>query len=643
MKRKVYLEGLPLSEATEKWEEKLNTSGLQPTPPESVRVIDSLGRVTAEAVFAKVSSPFYHSAAMDGFAVRFSDTFGADETRPVSLRIGAEALPVDTGDPIPEGFNAVIMIEDVNIIKKDTNEFIEIIEPATPWQHVRTIGEDIVETEMIVPQNHRIRPVDIGALLAGGHTEISVRRRPVIAILPTGDELVEPGETLNVGNIIEFNSRVLEGMIKEDGCDSLRYEIIPDDIEILKARITESLEKVDVVLINAGSSAGSEDYTASAIAGLGEVIVHGVGIKPGKPVILGLVKGKPVFGIPGYPVSMYITYNIFVRPLLYRLQGLSIPEPDKIKAILSRNISSSLGQEEFIRVKLGHVNNKIIATPVSRGAGVVMSLVRADGILRIPPLSEGIGAGSEVEIDLIRRPDEIKNTIVCIGSHDNTLDILSNFLRKKYPQFTLSSAHVGSMGGIMAIKRGEAHIAGTHLLDEATGEYNIPFLKRLMPDIKINLINLVYRDQGLIVKKGNPKGIKSFEDLIRDDVIFINRQRGSGTRLLTDKALREYGIDPSKIKGYEREEYTHMGVASAVLTGIADVGVGILSAARALNLDFIPVAKERYDLVIPLDFIESNPIRALLDIIRSDRDFKETVLALGGYDCSDMGKIIWSS
>lgn len=643
MKRKVYLEGLPLSEAIQRLEERLRDAGFQPTPPESVRVIDSLGRVTAEAVFARVSSPFYHSAAMDGFAVRFSDTFGADETRPVSLRIGAEAIPVDTGEPLPEGFNAVIMIEDVNMTKRDGNEFIEITEPATPWQNVRTIGEDIVETEMIVPQNHRIRPVDIGAMLAGGHSYIKVRRKPVVAIMPTGNELIEPGTTLNVGNIIEFNSRVLEGMLREDGCEPLRYEIIPDDIEILKEKITESLDRADIVLINAGSSAGSEDYTASVISGLGDVIVHGVGIKPGKPIILGLVKGKPVFGIPGYPVSMYITYNLFARPLLYRLQGLSVPETDKIRAILSRNISSSLGQEEFIRVKLGYVNDKIIATPVSRGAGVIMSLVRADGILRIPSLSEGLGVGSEIEIELIRRRDEIKNTIVCIGSHDNTLDILSNFLRKKYPQFTLSSAHVGSMGGIMAIKRGEAHLAGTHLLDEDSGEYNIPFLKRLVPDTKINLLNLVYRDQGLIVKKGNPKGIKNFEDLLRDDVIFINRQRGSGTRLLTDKALKEHGIEPSKIKGYEREEYTHMGVASAVLTGIADVGVGILAAARALNLDFIPIAKERYDLVIPLAFFESNAIKALLDIIWNDIDFRNTVLGLGGYDCSDMGKIIWSS
>lgn len=644
MKKTVYLQSLPLREATERWEQRLRDLGCcKPTPPETVRVIDSLGRITAEAVFAKVSSPFFHSAAMDGFAVRFSDTFGANETSPLILKIGQEAYPVNTGDPIPEGFNAVIMIEDVNIIRKGNDEFIEIIEPATPWQHVRTIGEDIIETELIIPQNHRIRPVDIGAMLAGGHVEIKVRKRPLIAIVPTGDELVEPGRDMKIGNIIESNSRVLEGMIIEDNCEPLRQDILPDNLELIKEKIIDLTEKADVLIINAGSSAGSEDFTATAIRELGEVIVHGVGIKPGKPVILGLVRNKPVFGIPGYPVSTYITYNLFVRPLLYRLQGLSVPEPEMISATLSRNISSTLGQEEFVRVKVGYVKDKVIATPVSRGAGVIMSLVRADGILRVPSLSEGIGAGSEVEIELIRRRDEIKNTIVCIGSHDNTIDILSNFLRKRYPQFTLSSAHVGSMGGIMAIRRGEAHIAGTHLLDEDSGEYNIPFIRRLLTGIRVNLINLVYREQGLIVKKGNPKGIKGFEDLIRDDVIFINRQRGSGTRLLTDKELKVRGIDPSGIKGYGREEYTHMGIASAVLTGIADVGVGILAAARALDLDFIPVAKERYDLIIPSDFMELTPVKALLEVLWEDLNFRNTVMSLGGYDCTDMGRIIWSN
>ncbi len=644
MKRKVYLEGLPLIEAIERWEKRLaDLKCLKEIQTETIKVIDSLGRISAEAVFARVSSPFFHSAAMDGYAVRFTDTFGANENHPVRLRIGERAYPVDTGDPMPEGFDAVIMIEDVHVVRKGNDEYIEIIEPVTPWQNVRTIGEDIVESELIIPENHRIRPVDIGAMLGGGHTEIKVRKKPVVSIIPTGDELIEPGMPMRLGNIIEFNSRVLEGLVKEDRGEPIRYNIVPDDIELLKERILDAIERADLCIINAGSSAGSEDFTSSAINELGEVNVHGVGIKPGKPVILGIVRGKPVFGIPGYPVSMYITYNLFVRPLIYRLQGLSVPEPIRTKAVSSRNIPSSLGQDEFIRVKVGYVKDRIIATPVTRGAGVIMSLVRADGVVRIPSLSEGIGAGTEIEVELLRRPEELKNTVVCVGSHDNTIDILANFLRKKYPGFSLSSAHVGSMGGIIAIKGGEAHIAGTHLLDEDSGEYNIPFLKRFLPDVKLRLINLVYREQGLIVKKGNPKGIKGFEDLVREDIAFINRQRGSGTRLLTDKCLNERGIIPSSIKGYEKEEYTHMAVASAVLTGLADTGMGILAAARALNLDFIPVAKERYDLIIPIDFLELESLRAVLDIICNDEDFKRTVLSLGGYDCSDMGKIIWES
>ncbi|MEW6410152.1 MAG: substrate-binding domain-containing protein, partial [Nitrospirota bacterium] len=241
----------------------------------------------------------------------------------------------------------------------------------------------------------------------------------------------------------------------------------------------------------------------------------------------------------------------------------------------------------------------------------------------------------------LRSRSEIANTIVCIGSHDNTLDLLSNSLKKKFPKLSLSSAHVGSLGGLMAIKRGEAHLGGTHLLDEETGEYNIPFIKRLIPEKKIVLVNLVYREQGLLVPKGNPKNIKGFEDLTREDVTFINRQAGAGTRLLTDKHLRELGIDPKDVKGYTHEEYTHMGVASAVLTGVTDTGLAILASAVALSLDFIPVAKERYDLAIPREFLNTDMIQKLLSIIMEDKEFRNHVLSLGGYDISDMGKIMY--
>ncbi|MBI5073937.1 MAG: molybdopterin biosynthesis protein [Nitrospirae bacterium] len=643
MKKGIYIENTPLEKALQLWQEGLSEQISVPLPAESVLVQEALGRVTAEAVFARVSSPFYHSAAMDGFAVRFSDTFGASETGPKSLLLPLDAVYVDTGDPIPDGFNAVIMIEDVNRMVKDGQDAIEIIEPVTPWQHVRVIGEDIVVTELILTEGHRIRPVDIGAMLSGGHTEILVRRRPRVAVIPTGTELVEPGQPLVKGSIIEFNSRILSSLVEQWGGRPVRFGPVPDDKEQITETLRKACELYDVIVINAGSSAGSEDYTAKAIASLGRVLLHGVNIKPGKPVILGLVMGKPVLGIPGYPVSAYITFNLFGKELIHALQGIEAPPAEVMKAKLSRQVASSLGQEEFLRVKLGKVGQNIIATPVSRGAGVLMSLVRADGFVRVPSMSEGYGAGTEVDVEMLREKSEIENTIVCIGSHDNALDLLANRLRKLYPKYSLSSAHVGSMGGIIALKKGEAHIAGTHLLDETTGEYNVAFLQRFLDDRNMLLINLVYREQGFMVTKGNPKHIRDFEDLLRADVCFINRQGGSGTRLLTDKHLKERGIFPGQIKGYDREEYTHMGVASAVLTGIADIGMGILAAANALGLDFIPIAKERYDLAIPKDFALIPQIGAMLDIIRNDSEFRLSVEKLGGYDVSDMGAIMYES
>ncbi|MBE0427037.1 MAG: molybdopterin biosynthesis protein [Nitrospirae bacterium] len=651
MLRDIYLESTPLREALSEWTERLNSEGLlRPLPSETIKIIDSLRRVTAEAIIAKISSPFYHSSAMDGYAVRFVDTFGASERSPKRLKIGEQAVYVDTGDPMPDVFNAVIMIEDINIVKcpltndlsaNSSEEYIEIISPATPWQNVRVIGEDIVATELIIPENQRIRPVDTGAMLASGHTEIKVRRKPKVAIIPTGTEIVEPGTELKKGDIIEYNSRILGNIVSEWGGEYIRYRIIPDNLKELKTAILDVHGKCDLIVVNAGASAGSEDFSAKALKELGEIILHGVSIKPGKPVILGLVKGKPVLGIPGYPVSAFITFNLFARPLIYKWQGLDVREPEMLKAKVSRQIASTLGQEEFLRVKVGKVGDNFIATPISRGAGIIMSLVRADGFVRIPAMSEGIGAGTEADVELIRSKDDIENTIVCIGSHDNALDLLANILKKRYPKYSLSSAHVGSMGGLIALKRNEAHITGTHLLDEETGEYNVPFIKRLLSDKKVLLINLVYRQQGLLVLKGNPKKIKGFEDLTRQDVVFVNRQAGAGTRLLTDKCLRELGILEKDVKGYEREEYTHMAVASAVLTGVADTGLGILAAARALDLDFIPVAKERYDLAIPYEFFKTDMIQNLIGIIREDEEFKRMVLGLGGYDISDIGKIMY--
>jgi putative molybdopterin biosynthesis protein len=478
-------------------------------------------------------------------------------------------------------------------------------------------------------------------MISGGNAMVRVRKRPVVAVIPTGSEIVEPGAPLETGNIIDSNSYMIGSLVEQWGGEYIRNEIAPDNKERLMGIVSKSVEKSDVVVIIAGASAGTRDFTPNVVEELGTVFVHGISIKPGKPVLLGMIKEKPVIGLPGYPVAAYMTFEFFGKPLIRHLLGVEPERPEILMAKLSRPVASSLGQEEFLRVKVGKVGDNYVATPVGRGAGALMTLQRADGIIQVPSMNEGVAPDTEVEVSLIRSKSEINNTVVSIGSHDNTLDVLANFLKRKFPSYSLSSAHVGSMGGLMAIKKSEAHIAGTHLLDEITGEYNIPFVKKLLKDVPLKLINLVYRQQGLIVPKGNPKNIAKINDLTRNDVVFINRQPGSGTRLLTDKCLKDTCIDKNNIKGYDKEEYTHMGIASAVASGSADTGMGILTAAIALDLEFIPVAKERYDLVIRDDYLESPMMKAFLQIISSDKEFRDAVTSLGGYDVSDMGKVIY--
>ena len=639
MDRNIYIDNMNLDEALELWEHRLSAAGcLTPMDPEIIAVDQALGRITAEPVFARLSSPFYNAAAMDGIGVCFQDTIGASEATPVRLSLHKQFEWVNTGNVLPDKFDAVIMVEDVQPIDDNT---IEIIAPVTPWKHVRTIGEDIVTTELILPDGHRIRPIDLGALLATGLTEIKVRKIPTVLVIPTGSELVQPGEPLQPGNIIEFNSRVLDGYLIEWGVQAERSPIVTDKPAALKKAIIDAVDRYDLVIVNAGASAGSRDHTAGVIKELGDIVLHGVNIKPGKPVILGIVKGKPVIGLPGYTISAVITLNLFVRNLADTLLGMQSPPAKTLEATLARPLSSKLGVEEFIRVKLGQVGDIMMATPAGRGAGAVMSLVQADGFLRVPAHSEGIGPGEKVKIELLRDEHEIQNTLVFIGSHDNILDVLANLLHRQRPICRLSSAHVGSMGGIMAIKRSEAHLAGTHLLDEETGEYNIPYIKKFLPDIPLQLINLTFREQGLLVPRGNPLDIKGFQDLARREVRFINRQRGAGTRLLTDMHLGRLGISPEQVNGYEREEYTHMNVASAIASNNADTGLAIRAAALALDLDFIPVAQERYDLILPKAFLHDPKVIALVQTIRENEEFRRTVAGLGGYDLRDCGMVIY--
>jgi putative molybdopterin biosynthesis protein len=634
----IYVSNKPLSEAKELWQAALQEHGFYTRErQEIIDVDDSLGRITAEPVFARRSSPSYNAAAMDGIAVHFTDLAGASEASPLRLT-NKKFIPVNTGNAIPEGFNAVVMIEDVHYLSATE---VELHMPATPWQHVRTIGEDIVATELILPEGHKIRAIDQGAMLATGITQVKAQRPPKAHVIPTGSELIQPNREPQPGQIIEFNSRILAGYLNEWGAVASRGLPVVDSPDILKETLIAAAAENDFVVLNAGASAGTRDYSAKVLAEIGQVIVHGVAIKPGKPVILALIGDTPVIGLPGYPVSALLTMRIFVREMISNFLGQGEPASEYVEAILSRPIHSSMGVDQFVRITLGLVGDTLMATPSGKGAGAVMSLVRADGLLTIPARSEGIGAGEKVQIELLRPQTEIDATLVCIGSHDNILDLLANHLHKQRPIVRISSAHVGSMGGIMAIKRGEAHIAGTHLLDQETGEYNISFIQRFLKNIPLQLINLCYREQGLIVAKGNPKNIRNFLDIARQKYIFINRQNGAGTRLLTDKVLQDEGIDTLEIVGYDHEEYTHMSVAASVANGSVDAGLGIRAAANALGLDFVPITEERYDLIVPGQYIEDSKVTKVIELIRNNEAFHGAILALGGYRLDDCGKVMY--
>lgn len=607
---------------------------------ESLDPRNSLGRITAEPVFAKISSPHYHCSAMDGIAVKAEDTYNASSANPVRLSNDrlCKFCYVDTGDPIPPEFNAVIMIEDV----REVNDYsIEIVSAVAPWQNIRMAGEDIVATELLLTRGHKIRPIDIAIMLSGGITSVIVKKKPLVTIIPTGGEIIEPGINPTQGTIIDSNSYMLEAMVKEWGGEPKRLAIVEDDYDKIKSAILGAALESDIILTSAGSSAGREDFIPPAIEETGELLVHGISISPGKPTALGIINGIPIIGLPGYPVSMAVSAECFLKPLLCKMLNVQMPSPQKIPVSVSKKLASKLGDEEFIRVKLfiRQKDNITKAIPLEKGASILNSLVRADGILRIPSEVEGITPNETVEVELMKPLDEIQNSVVAIGSHDITLDILADEIKINNPFLNFSSAHVGSIGGLMALKRHEAHIAGVHLLDEETGEYNIPYLKRLLPEQKIVLVNLVYRQQGLIVERGNPKGIGSLSDIVMKNLSFCNRQRGSGTRILLDFQLKRLGISPEKINGYDREVYTHMAVASAVATGVASAGLGIYAAAKTLGLDFIPIIEERYDLAIPEELLSLPNIQFILETIRND-NFKRRVQNLGGYDTRDTGKII---
>lgn len=630
-----YLTNIPLDEALAEYMVVLEERGLFLRRSETVPVKLADGRLTASAVYAKICAPHYNACAMDGIAVSAKNTFGASVTTPVRLQPNQYKV-VDTGDPLPESCDAVVMIEDV--LWQDEGEVV-LYAAATPWQHVRQIGEDICEGDMLLPSFSRITPAAMGAMLASGNLDADVLVKPHIAIIPTGDEIVMPTATPNKGSIIEFNSTIFKAMLERWGADPEVFDIVLDNPKSLEMSIKNALSHCDGVIIIGGSSAGREDYTAQAISAVGDVVVHGIAIRPGKPAVLGCTEdGKLLLGVPGYPVSGIIILEEILRPIIMKMQAQASFPQEETKAVVSRTLNSSLKYREFIRTRLGYVSGKLVASPLMRGAGVVTSFVKADGIIDVPQNVEGYEPGQNVTVRLLRPIDDIKQTLVITGSHDPLIDETTDLMRHTWPDATVASSHVGSLGGLFAIKRGEAHMGGIHLLDESTGEYNIPYIRRYFPDGGVLLVEGVQRVQGLMVPRDNPFGIERFADIIRDGVRYVNRQKGSGTRILCDYLCRKDGIDTGTIDGYDREEYTHTTVAALIAAGSADVGLGIYSAAKIYGLGFIPICHETYDFLLLQEAYNLPMVQRWLDTMRSTA-FSKRLMEMGGYDVCNPGHI----
>ncbi|MCR5689923.1 MAG: molybdopterin biosynthesis protein [Clostridiales bacterium] len=618
-----YLNNLPLDEAKRIYKEHLASVGFG-GGTETVKVTDACGRTIKNAAYAVICSPHYNASAMDGVAVRAEITFPASEKTPVMLTPDDYAV-VDTGDPIPDGCDAVIMIED--LIDRGNGDY-GIIASHRPWQNVRQVGEDICMGDMIAPSGTVLTPSLCGALLAGGITEIEVYKRPLAGVIPTGDEIVAPTSDPKKGDIIEFNSTVFKGMLDSFGADAKVYPITPDKKELIRSAVEKALEECDIVLVSAGSSAGRDDYTGEIISSLGTVLVHGIAIKPGKPAVLGEAKGKPVIGLPGYPVSAIVVMDEIVSEVCAAYYSGPSPKRETVKAVLAKKVVSSLKYGEYVRVSLGRINGRLIASPLARGAGVITSFTKSDGVLAVPQNSEGIEAGAQVNIRLHKPLCEIEDTLVITGSHDPLIDEVADFLAKKSAPFRVCSTHVGSMGAIYAIKGGLAHMGGIHLLDTETGEYNKSYVEKYLPDGGGVTVRGVGRVQGLMVRGGNPLGIRDFSDV--KNARYVNRQRGAGTRILCDYLIKKNGMKPEEINGYANEEFTHTAVAALIAAGNADAGLGIYSAAKMYGLDFIPICNETYEFLVAENELENPAVKAFLDVLYSD-EFKKRLGEMGGY------------
>jgi molybdopterin molybdotransferase/putative molybdopterin biosynthesis protein len=599
---------------------------LAPLGQETLPLARALGRVLATPVVADLDVPGFDRSIVDGFAVRSADTVGASDVEPRSLRLNPNVVrpgtpPIETvttgtasviatGGMVPRGADAVVMVEHTDLREDDGDDVVDIRKPATPGQSIAFAGSDIARGETVLRKGKVLTSREIGMLAAIGRAQVEVFRRPRVAIISTGDEIIAPGEPMRPAAVYDANAAMLGAAVEELGGEAVQQGISADDEVVLQRMIASALEACDVVLLSGGSSKGAGDLCYRIVRRYSDpgIVAHGVALKPGKPICLAVTAGKPVVILPGFPTSAIFTFHEFVAPVLRAYAGLPRHRRETLSAILPLRIASERGRTEYVMVSLNRGQAGLAAYPVGKGSGAVTAFAQADGFITIARHTEVLPAGTPVEVQLIGHAHDPADLVV-IGSHCVGLDALVD--RLEADGVSVKALNVGSTGGLAAAKRGECDIAPIHLLDPAAGEYNRPFLS---PDLE--LLPGYGRLQGIVFRPGDQRfegkgATEAVERALADpECLMINRNAGSGTRILIDQLLA--GARPA---GYFVRAKSHNAVAVALQQRRADWGVAIQSVAALYGLDFIPLREERYDFVVPKARLNRPAVRRFADLL----------------------------
>lgn len=631
MARKLYRKLMEPNLALELLLKEVERLNKGPIGSELIKTSIAGGRIASENIVAKIASPNFQSSAMDGYALVAKSTKEASVHSP--LTISKEMyIEIDTGDFIPHPYDCVVMVEKT---RSNADGSITIFEAMHPGENIRLIGEDFNPGEIVVFDGQEISYFEIMALLATGNDTVKVSKKPKAVIIATGDEITDTYENTDKNMYFNFNGPAISYYLKKNGAVVEETPILPDKIEVLEEYL-DRYSDFDLILMIGGSSFGRDDYTASILEKNGNLLAHGVYLRPGKPVILGSFNKAIFVGLPGYSAAAAVVLDYFIKPALNMMVG-AVEFTKNVPVNIYKHITSSSGEEERIRGQIAKINDNRYFYPLDRSSSSVSSLLYADGVC---VMEKGIqGSNSQEKFGFIfwKKDDLSENSIVVLGSNDPLLPYISSKLYKDF-KLRIVSSPSGSLAGIASLKDGLCHVAATHLFDSESGEYNIPYILKYFDKGDTILLMLAYRQQGMMVKKGNPFNVSTLADIVTKGLRIVNRQKGAGTRVLLDYEMSKVGIKPNQILGYDNEVFTHYAAATSILSDVADVSFGIQYTADYLDLDFIPWKKENFELCICKDNLNDIKITHLIDLIKN-KSFISEDMKMTGYDFSDTGKI----